>query len=133
MLYDFGNSTELVKLLRVVIAGDVPLLKSLVRMAIEEAGYTVIGEPDNVEDLLAICSSHKIGIILLDLSISDSERMRVIEKILDIDSYISIIAISDFVDDDNDQVLFAGARGFLQKPFSMFDLIDMMKKVEPLL
>lgn len=121
------------KSLRVVIAGDVPLLKSLVRMAIEEAGYTVIGEPDNVEDLLAICSSHKIGIVLLDLSISDSERMRVIEKILDIDTYISIIAISDFVDDDNEQVLFAGARGFLQKPFSMFDLIDMMKKVEPIL
>lgn len=125
--------TEWVKSLRVVIAGDVPLLKSLVRMAIEEAGYTVIGEPDNVEDLLAICSSHKIGIVLLDLSISDSERMRVIEKILDIDTYISIIAISDFVDDDNEQVLFAGARGFLQKPFSMFDLIDMMKKVEPIL
>ena len=123
----------MVKTLKVVIAGDVPLLRSLVRMAIEEAGYAVVGEPDNVEDLLAFCSSYKVGIVLLDLSISDSERMRVIEKILDIDAYISIIAISDFVDDDNDQVLFAGARGFLQKPFSMFDLIDMMKKVEPVL
>ncbi len=118
---------------KVLIAGDVPLLRSLVRMAIEEAGYDVIGEPDNLDDLLAYCSSYRIGIIVLDLSVTESERMRAIEKILDIDQYISIIAISEFVDDDMDQVLSAGARAFLQKPFSMFDLIDMMKKVEPVL
>ncbi len=117
----------------VIIAGDVPLLRSLVRMAIEEAGYKVIAEPDNVDELLAICSSRKVRIVLLDLAISDTERMRTIEKILDIDSYISIIAISDFVNEDGEQVLFAGARGLLQKPFSMFDLIDMIKKVEPVL
>lgn len=119
--------------MKVLIAGDVPLLRSLVRMAIEEAGYDVIGEPDNLDDLLAYCSSYRIGIIVLDLSVTESERMRAIEKILDIDQYISIIAISEFVDDDMDQVLSAGARAFLQKPFSMFDLIDMMKKVEPVL
>jgi DNA-binding NarL/FixJ family response regulator len=118
---------------KVLIAGDVPLLRSLVRMAIEEAGYDVIGEPDNLDDLLAYCSSYRIGIIVLDLSLTESERMRTIEKILDIDQYISIIAISEFVDDDMDQVLSAGARAFLQKPFSMFDLIDMMRKVEPIL
>ena len=121
------------KSLTVVIAGDVPLLRSLVRLAIEEAGYKVMAEPDNLEDLLAICTSHQVRIVLLDLAISDTERMRAIEKILDIDSYISIIAISDFVNDDSEQVLFAGARGLLQKPFSMFDLIDMIKKVEPVL
>jgi DNA-binding NarL/FixJ family response regulator len=118
---------------KVLIAGDVPLLRSLVRMAIEEAGYDVIGEPDNLDELLAYCSSYRIGIIVLDLSLTESERMRTIEKILDIDQYISIIAISEFVDDDMDQVLSAGARAFLQKPFSMFDLIDMMRKVEPIL
>ncbi len=119
--------------LNVVIAGDVPLLRSLVRMAVEEAGYTVVGEPDTEEDLLAYCSSHKVGIVLLDLSISESEQMRTIEKILDIDAHISIIAMAEFVDDSSDQVFFAGARGFLLKPFSMFDLIDLMRKVQPVL
>jgi two-component system chemotaxis response regulator CheY len=120
-------------LLKVVIAGDVPLLRSLVRMAVEEAGYRVVGEPDNPEDLLAICSSHKISIIVMDLYLPDDRRMRVIEKILDIDSNISIIAVADIVEGFGDQVLIAGARAFLQKPFSMYDLIDMMRKVEPIL
>jgi len=119
--------------LKVVVAGDVPLLRSLVRMAIEEAGYQVSGEPDNANDLLAICASHKIGIIVIDLTLSDEERMRLIEKILDVDPKISIIAVSDRVDEFNNQALIAGARAFLQKPFSMYDLIDMMKKVEPTL
>ncbi|MDF1541057.1 MAG: response regulator, partial [Candidatus Thorarchaeota archaeon] len=72
-------------------------------------------------------------IIVLDLSLEDRERMRLIEKILDVNPDTSIIAVSDFVDDFSNQVLVAGARAYLQKPFSMYDLIDMMKKVEPIL
>ncbi len=119
--------------MKVVIAGDVPLLRSLVRMAVEEAGYLVIGEPESPEELLAICSSTKISIIVLDLLLPDDERMRLIEKILDIDSDTSIIAVADIVEGFGDQALVAGARAFLQKPFSMYDLLDMMKKVEPIL
>ena len=102
-------------------------------MAIEEAGYQVTGEPDNANDLLAVCASQRIGIIIIDLTLSDVERMRLIEKILDVDPKISIIAVSDFIDDFSEQALVAGARAFLRKPFSMYDLIDMMKKVEPTL
>ncbi len=116
-----------------MIAGDVPLLRSLVRMAIEEAGYKVVGEPDNGDDLLAICSSLKISIIIIDLLISDEERMRLIEKILDVNPKTSIIAVADIVEGFGNQALVAGARAFIQKPFSMYDLIDMMKKVEPIL
>lgn len=102
-------------------------------MAVEEAGYAVVGEPDNTDDLLAICSSLKISILVLDLLLSDEERMRLIEKILDVNPNTSIIAVADIVDSFNNQVLVAGARAFIQKPFSMYDLIDMMKKVEPIL
>lgn len=116
-----------------MIAGDVPLLRSLVRMAVEEAGYQVVGEPDNADDLLAICSSQKISIIVIDILLSDEKRMRLIEKILDVDPNTSIIAIADIIDGFGNQALVAGARGYIQKPFSMYDLIDMMKKVEPIL
>lgn len=120
-------------LLKVIIAGDVPLLRSLVRMAVEEAGYDVIGEPETPDELLAMCSSHRVSIIVLDFMMTEGERMRIIEKILDIDAKISIIAVADIVEDFGNQVLVAGARAYIQKPFSMYDLLDMMRKVEPVL
>ncbi|MFW9908671.1 MAG: response regulator [Candidatus Thorarchaeota archaeon] len=119
--------------MKVIIAGDVPLLRSLVRMAVEEAGYDVIGEPETPDELLAMCSSHRVSIIVLDFMMTEGERMRIIEKILDIDAKISIIAVADIVEDFGNQVLVAGARAYIQKPFSMYDLLDMMRKVEPVL
>jgi DNA-binding NarL/FixJ family response regulator len=117
--------------LNVVIAGDVPLLRSLVRMAVEESGFDVIAEANDSDELLAICSSYVVNIVIIDLTLMDEDHIRLIEKILDLNASTSIISVSDYGDGLAEKVLVSGARGYLQKPFSMYDLIDIIRKVAP--
>jgi DNA-binding NarL/FixJ family response regulator len=100
-------------------------------MAIEDAGFAVIDEVTNRADLLYSCIKKKPDVVVLDLELTDDENIRLVEDLLDIDPSISIIAISDLVEGYTETILAAGARAYLQKPFSMYDLIDLIRKVAP--
>lgn len=115
----------------VIIGGDVPFLRVLLKMAIEDAGFTVIDEVTSRAELLDACIKKDPDIVLLDLELSDDENIRLVEDLLDIDPSVSIIAISDLVEGYTETILAAGARAYLQKPFSMYDLIDLIRKVAP--
>ncbi len=117
--------------LRVIIGGDVPFLRVLLKMAIEDAGFNVVDEVTTRADLLDSCIKKSPDVVLLDLEVSDDDNIRIVEDLLDIDPSISIIAISDLVEGYTETILAAGARAYLQKPFSMYDLIDLIRKVAP--
>ena len=117
--------------LGVIIGGDVPFLRVLLKMAIEDAGFKVIDEVTSRADLLVSCLKNRPDVVVLDLELTDDENIRLVEDLLDIDPSISIIAISDLVEGYTETILAAGARAYLQKPFSMYDLIDLIRKVAP--
>lgn len=115
----------------VVIACDVMLLGALLRLSIEEAGYVVVREVSQSTELLVAVSQHVPDIVILDLGLPEVERVKLIESMLDLDSTLAIVTVSSSEDDLGEMVFAAGARAFLQKPFSMYDLIDIVKKVTP--
>lgn len=119
------------KTLAVVIAGDIPFLRVLLKMAIEDAGHDVVAEVTDTTELLDICIKRGPDIVLLDLDLSIADNIRVVEDLLDIDPGVSIIAMTELVEGESDTMLASGARAFLQKPFSMYDLIDLIRKVAP--
>jgi DNA-binding NarL/FixJ family response regulator len=115
----------------ILVAGDVPLLRSLLRMALEDAGFERLAEVTSPEELLAYCASTPPRLIVLDLDIPEVESVRLIEDILDVVPMTGIIAVSDMIGGYSEKALSAGAIGFLQKPFSIYDLVDMLRKVMP--
>ncbi len=117
--------------LGVVIGGDVPFLRVLLKMAIEDAGFTVVDEVMDRTELLDTCIRKKPDIVLLDLNLTHEESVRLIEDLLDIDTAVAIVAMADLEEGYSEKVLSAGARAFIQKPFSMYDLIDLIRKVAP--
>ena len=121
------------KTITVTIAGSIPFLRSLLRIAIEDTGFIVIGEASDGPELLAFCIHTHPDIILIDLNVPESDITKVIESILDIEPDVSIITISDVTENFAEVMLSVGARAHIQKPFSMEDLIDVMKKVTPIL
>jgi len=117
--------------MRVVIACDEPLLGALLRLSIEDAGFEVIREVSQSTELLVAVSQHVPDIVILDLELPEVESVQLIESILDLDSTLAIVTVSDSEDDLGEMVFAAGARAFLRKPFSMYDLIDIVRKVAP--
>ncbi len=117
--------------MRVVIACDVPLLGALLRLSIEDAGFEVVREVSQSTELLVAVSQHEPDIVILDLELPEMEHIRLIESILDLDSTLAIVTVSNLNDDLGEMVFAAGARAFLRKPFSMYDLVDIVRKVAP--
>lgn len=116
---------------RTIVAGDVPFLRALLRMAIEEAGYSVVAETTDRDNLLVSCATYNPDLVLIDMHMPVTQEARLIEDILDINLDVAIVIISDSIDDLEETLLAAGARACLEKPFSMYDLIDVMKRVMP--
>ncbi len=73
----------------------------------------------------------KPSVVLIDFNMESSDLIRLIEDILDIDPVIAIVVISDPINGVGETLLSAGARAFLQKPFSMYDMTDTVRKVKP--
>jgi len=117
----------------VIVAGEVPLLRVLLKMALEDSGFDVLGEADDRESLLIMCQGSNPSVVLIDFNIDQQDIVRLIEDLLDIDPVVAIVIISDLVEGQSETVLAAGARAFLQKPFSMYDMTDIVRKVTPVL
>lgn len=116
---------------RAIIAGDVPFLRALLRVAIEEAGYSVVAEATDRETLLVSCAAYNPDLVLVDIHLPDVQEARLVEDILDIDPNVAVVIISDPLEGFGETILAAGARAYLEKPFSTYDLIDMVRKVIP--
>jgi DNA-binding NarL/FixJ family response regulator len=110
----------------------VPLLRVLLKMALEDGGFEVTGEADDAQSLLILSQSKNPAVVLIDFKMEQIDLVRLIESILDIDPVIAIVVISDPLDGVGETVLAAGARAFLQKPFSMYDMTDTVRKVKPI-
>jgi DNA-binding NarL/FixJ family response regulator len=107
-------------------------LRVLLKMALEDSGFNVVGEADDRESLLIMCQGSNPSVVLIDFSMEQQEIVRLIEDLLDIDPVVAIVVISDLIEGQSETVLAAGARAFLQKPFSMYDMTDIVKKVKPI-
>jgi len=116
----------------ILVAGEVPLLRVLLKMALEDNGFNVTGEVDNPQDLLVMCQSQKPAVVLIDFNLDQIEIVRLIESLLDIDPVIALVVIMDPITSQGETILAAGARAFLQKPFSMYDMTDLVRKVKPI-
>lgn len=119
--------------MKVIIAGDVPMLASLLKMAIQDSGYEDILIVDSQEELLMKCLDVRPQVIIIDLHIPDTHCLRLVEQILDLDSKASVIVIAEAASSFGAKVLSAGARAYLEKPFSIFEIRDTIEKVKPVL
>ena len=79
----------------IIVAGEVPLLRVLLKMALEDAGFNVIGEAQDTENLLIQCEGNKPAVVIIDFDMDQVEIVRLIEGLLDIDPIVSIVVISD--------------------------------------
>ncbi len=101
-------------------------------MALEDGGFNVIGEAEDAQSLLVISQCKNPAVVLIDFNMEQSALVRLIEDLLDIDPVIAIVVIADPIDGVGETVLSAGARAFLQKPFSMYDMTHTVRKVKPI-
>jgi len=116
-----------------VLANDVPFLSGLMRLAVSDTGYIVVGEAHKKSQLMEICEIENPDVIIIDMQLPEKEMIRMIEQILDFDVRTAIIVITELVEGLGEKIMATGARAYLQKPYTTYDLLDMIRKVAPIL
>ena len=71
MLKDEGHSG-------VIIAGEVPLLRVLLKMALEDSGFDVIAEAENAEALMIACKGNSPSVVIIDFNMEQESVVRLI-------------------------------------------------------
>jgi pilus assembly protein CpaE len=121
------TETQLINVL--LVTGRDPVSDWLIATLRMEAGVVLAGAVPTLERAGAMVSQRKLDVILLDSAVPDAKQIARLQALAALPSSPAVILIvtpseMPFVQ----QALFAGARGFLLKPFTHQQLTDSLQQ-----
>lgn len=117
--------------IRVLIADDLPEIRTLVRTNLEFDGrFDVIGEAANGLEAVELVKDLAPDVVILDLAMPEMDGLAAISKIRQIAPGTKILVLSAFADDYNsDLVRELGANGFVAKDRPMEEVVDVAAEI----
>jgi two-component system cell cycle sensor histidine kinase/response regulator CckA len=115
----------------ILLVEDEELLLEMVHLMLEMKGYTVHIAKDGIE-AIEMFKRYKqdIDIVVTDLGLPGMTGMEEFKKIKEIKSDVKIIFASGFFEPDlKSELLKAGAKGFVQKPYTTDEILRTLRKV----
>jgi two-component system chemotaxis response regulator CheY len=116
----------------VLIVDDSSSLRSLVKMALIRAGYTVIEGADGKEGLNQLDKAGKVHLIVSDVNMPNMDGITFVKHIKQHPKHKFIPVIMLTTEDENakmQQAKAAGARAWLVKPFNPPELLDAVSRL----
>jgi two-component system chemotaxis response regulator CheY len=115
----------------VLIVEDSKAIRSLIRIALEEAGGFFAVEASNGFDALKMLPSRKFDLIITDINMPDINGLELIGFVKSNPSFkdIPLIIVStEKTEEDKKRGLGLGAMGYVVKPFKKEDLMVLVQK-----
>lgn len=113
---------------KILIVDDNPNMSSLLSEMLEIFEYESVRAGDGYEALEKI-SQTDFDMVITDMRMPKMSGLDLLRKIKDKYPDMPVVMISGYaVDDDGNQLVNSMADGFLNKPFKMSDIEDMLKK-----
>lgn len=109
---DRSNSRALI---RVLLADDLPQIRSLLRRGLEKDGrFEIVGEASDGNEAVTMATEARPDAMVLDLAMPNLDGLQAIPQILAASPHTKIIVLSGFIE-MGPEVLRAGAHGFFEK------------------
>ena len=116
---------------RILLAEDEERLRTIVAMMIEELGAEVVTVSDGMSALDAYRGSSKeVDLVLLDMRMTGLSGASTFKRLLELDPDVKVVLSSGVLpDDDLVEMLVRHGGGFIEKPFNLNSLSDVLEKV----
>jgi two-component system, cell cycle sensor histidine kinase and response regulator CckA len=124
-LYETGGTET------ILVVEDEELLIEMVRLMLESKGYTVYCARDGLK-AIDIYRQHKgeISLILTDMGLPELTGVDEFKRLKEIDPSVKVVFASGFFAPDiKSELLKAGAKGFIQKPYQVNDILQIVREV----
>ncbi len=109
----------------VFIIDDNEMMRSMLRLAIREAGMASVGEAGSIQSAQLRCPRAAPDIVLLDLGLPDGSGLELISELKQQLPKAFIIVVSGHNDQNVvHEAVSRGAMGFILKPFSIGAISD---------
>jgi DNA-binding NarL/FixJ family response regulator len=107
----------------VLIVDDSPVTRTMIGEFLQMSGHSVAGEAENLAQALAVYDARKPDLVTLDLSMGQEDGFTVLKALRAKHPDAKVLIVSANTQMEiYDQLVAAGAAGFLTKPFSIGDL-----------
>jgi CheY-like chemotaxis protein len=110
----------------ILLVDDEEAIRTITRQVLESFGYRVL-EAQAGETALGIYVNHKdeIDLVILDLNMPGMSGQVCLQKLLEIEQGVKVLVASGYFDKGMENTVLAqGASGFLQKPFTLNNLME---------
>ncbi len=114
----------------ILIVDDEAPIRSVIQATLEAHHYTVLSACDGREAIALYAEQNdKINLVLLDMMMPSMDGQTTIRALKRINPEIEIIAVSG-LSSNKEIALKAGAKSFLQKPYTNQDLVSMIDELD---
>lgn len=115
---------------KVLITDDTALMRELIRGALPIEEYTIVGEAKTGIDAIEMYKKTNPDVVILDINMPKMNGIDALSAILEYDPKAKVIMCSDQKYDSMIMMaLKKGAKDFVIKPFTSYDILLAVKKV----
>ena len=115
---------------KILIADDTALMRELIRGALPTEEYTSVGEAKSGVDAVEMYKSTNPDAMILDINMPKMNGIDALSEIMKIDPKAKVIMCSDQKYDSMIMMaLKKGAKDFVIKPFTSYDILLAVKKL----
>jgi two-component system, chemotaxis family, chemotaxis protein CheY len=114
---------------RILIADDSTITRTLIKRALESDGMQVVGEAANGRELVDLYFQLKPDLMTVDYHMPQFSGGEAIAEILKKDPAAKVIVVTALQGPLREEILRAGARGVLGKPFRVETMVAMVHSV----
>ena len=114
--------------IRVVIADDDHVTRSVLRLILQEACLQVVGEASDGERAVETCLSLRPDLAFVDIDMPRCSGHDVVQRVRGDHPHMKVVMISALATLDNvQQALRSGAHGFVVKPFNAVKVMEAVR------
>jgi two-component system chemotaxis response regulator CheY len=114
--------------IKIVIADDDRLTRSVLRLILQEERYQVVGEASDGERAIEACLMLRPDIAFIDIDMPKFNGHDVVQRVRDDHPHLKVVMISSLATLDNvQQAMRAGANSFVVKPFNADKVIEALR------
>ena len=116
----------------ILIVDDSASLRTVVKMALQRAGYDVVEAGDGVQGLAALESTAKVNLIVSDVNMPNMDGITFVTKVKQHPrhKFVPVVMLTtEGQDAKKDQGRAAGAKAWIVKPFNPPQLLDAVSKL----
>lgn len=116
--------------IKVMVMDDSPFSRMMIIEALSESGYEIVGESDNLEDLLKIYAECKPDIVTMDIAMPGADGFECSRELRILDPKAKIILVSSMKDEETEiEAKRIGVSGYVQKPIDAEKLIQVIHNI----